>query len=167
MPEDFTIVFEKGLPMQLTLQTERRSQMPWTSSSGSTPPLAVTARGGSIPSRTDLLNLNHELANARPDMPPRCTHRPRGSRARPGGSGPPGPVCDIQLRQDPKQRVVLLAGREFLEESIVVSQKTVKGQVRCRVYKGSFTVLGRSSETEKLSMRATAPWMRDRRVLAS
>jgi argininosuccinate synthase len=40
--------------------------------------------------------------------------------------------------------------REFLEESIVASQKNVNGQVRCRVYKGSFTVLGRSSETEKL-----------------
>jgi argininosuccinate synthase len=39
--------------------------------------------------------------------------------------------------------------REFLEESIA-SQKNVNGQVRCRVYKGSFIVLGRSSETEKL-----------------
>lgn len=40
--------------------------------------------------------------------------------------------------------------REFLEESIVASQKNVNGQVRCRVCKGSFTALGRSSETEKL-----------------
>ena len=40
--------------------------------------------------------------------------------------------------------------REFLEESIVASQKNVNGQVRCWVYKGSFIVLGRSSETEKL-----------------
>ncbi|KAJ8613747.1 hypothetical protein MRB53_036889 [Persea americana] len=40
--------------------------------------------------------------------------------------------------------------REFLEESIVASQKYVNGQVRCRVYKGTFYVLGRSSETEKL-----------------
>jgi argininosuccinate synthase len=40
--------------------------------------------------------------------------------------------------------------REFLEESIVASQKNVNGTVRCRAYKGSFIVLGRSSETEKL-----------------
>jgi argininosuccinate synthase len=40
--------------------------------------------------------------------------------------------------------------REFLEQSIVASQKDVNGQVRCRVYKGSFSVLGRSSETSKL-----------------
>ena len=40
--------------------------------------------------------------------------------------------------------------REFIEESIVASQKNVNGQVRCRVYKGTFSVLGRSSETEKL-----------------
>merc|ERR1712230_54858 len=40
--------------------------------------------------------------------------------------------------------------REFLEQSIVASQKDVNGQVRCRVYKGSFSILGRSSETSKL-----------------
>jgi len=32
----------------------------------------------------------------------------------------------------------------------VASQKNVNGTVRCRVYKGTFTVLGRSSDTEKL-----------------
>ena len=40
--------------------------------------------------------------------------------------------------------------REFLEAAIVASQKDVNGKVRCRCYKGSFTVLGRSSDTEKL-----------------
>jgi len=40
--------------------------------------------------------------------------------------------------------------REFLEESIIASQKSVNGQARCWVYEGSFIVLGRSSETEKL-----------------
>ncbi|KAH1294032.1 argininosuccinate synthetase, partial [Aspergillus fumigatus] len=40
--------------------------------------------------------------------------------------------------------------REFLEASITASQKTVNGQVRCRAYKGSISILGRSSETEKL-----------------
>lgn len=40
--------------------------------------------------------------------------------------------------------------REFLESSITASQKSVNGQVRCRAYKGLVSVLGRSSETEKL-----------------
>ena len=40
--------------------------------------------------------------------------------------------------------------REFLEASIVASQKTVNGVVRCRAYKGTMSVLGRYSETEKL-----------------
>jgi argininosuccinate synthase len=40
--------------------------------------------------------------------------------------------------------------REFLEASITASQKSVNGQVRCRAYKGTMSVLGRSSETEKL-----------------
>ncbi|KAI7242440.1 hypothetical protein KC365_g3167, partial [Hortaea werneckii] len=40
--------------------------------------------------------------------------------------------------------------REFLEESIAVSQKNVNGSVRCRAYKGMCYIMGRWSETEKL-----------------
>lgn len=40
--------------------------------------------------------------------------------------------------------------REFLENSLVFSQKRVNAEVRLRCYKGSVSVLGRSSETEKL-----------------
>ena len=40
--------------------------------------------------------------------------------------------------------------REFLEDSIKASQKDVNGSVRCRAYKGMFTVLGRWSDTAKL-----------------
>lgn len=40
--------------------------------------------------------------------------------------------------------------REYLQHSIVAAQASVNGQVRCRVYKGTFSVLGRSSDTEKL-----------------
>jgi argininosuccinate synthase len=40
--------------------------------------------------------------------------------------------------------------REFLEDSIVSSQKSVNGAVRCRAFKGMFSVLGRWSDTEKL-----------------
>lgn len=40
--------------------------------------------------------------------------------------------------------------REFIEVSILASQKRVNGTVRMRAYKGHASVLGRSSETEKL-----------------
>jgi argininosuccinate synthase len=40
--------------------------------------------------------------------------------------------------------------REYLQDAVVAAQKTVNGQVRCRLYKGNFSVLGRSSDTERL-----------------
>lgn len=40
--------------------------------------------------------------------------------------------------------------REYLEHAVVAAQGGVNGQVRCRVFKGHFSVLGRSSDTEKL-----------------
>lgn len=40
--------------------------------------------------------------------------------------------------------------RKFIEKSIVAAQDDVNGQVRLRGYKGSVSVLGRSSETSKL-----------------
>ncbi|KAL2890474.1 Argininosuccinate synthase [Ceratocystis lukuohia] len=40
--------------------------------------------------------------------------------------------------------------REFVENSLVFSQKRVNGEVRLRCYKGNAYVIGRSSETEKL-----------------
>ncbi|OCK75604.1 argininosuccinate synthase [Lepidopterella palustris CBS 459.81] len=40
--------------------------------------------------------------------------------------------------------------REFIENSLVFSQKRVNGEVRLRCYRGNCYVLGRSSETEKL-----------------
>lgn len=40
--------------------------------------------------------------------------------------------------------------REFVENSLIYSQRRVNGEVRLRLYKGNAYVLGRSSETEKL-----------------
>lgn len=40
--------------------------------------------------------------------------------------------------------------REFLENSLLFSQQRVNAEVRLRCYKGSVSVLGRSSKTEKL-----------------
>ncbi|KAL6719503.1 argininosuccinate synthetase [Lecanora helva] len=40
--------------------------------------------------------------------------------------------------------------REYLHDCVVASQGVVNGRVRCRVYKGLLTILGRDSTTEKL-----------------
>ncbi|ELR02025.1 Adenylosuccinate synthetase [Pseudogymnoascus destructans] len=40
--------------------------------------------------------------------------------------------------------------REFIQNSLVFSQKSVNGEVRMRCYRGNVFILGRSSETEKL-----------------
>ncbi|KAF2804858.1 argininosuccinate synthase [Mytilinidion resinicola] len=40
--------------------------------------------------------------------------------------------------------------REFVENSLVFSQKRVNGEVRLRLYRGNVWITGRSSETEKL-----------------
>ncbi|KAL1898641.1 argininosuccinate synthetase [Ceratocystis pirilliformis] len=40
--------------------------------------------------------------------------------------------------------------REFVENSLIFSQKRVNGEVRLRCYKGNAYIIGRSSETEKL-----------------
>jgi len=40
--------------------------------------------------------------------------------------------------------------REFIENSLIFSQKRVNAEVKLRCYKGSVSVLSRSSETEKL-----------------
>jgi argininosuccinate synthase len=40
--------------------------------------------------------------------------------------------------------------REYVENSLVFSQKRVNGEVRLRLYRGNTWILGRSSETEKL-----------------
>lgn len=46
--------------------------------------------------------------------------------------------------------------REFLENSLVFSQKYVNGKVDLRLYKGSVSILGRSSETSKLYSQTQA-----------
>lgn len=151
-PEDFTLVFEKGLPKKL-----------------------ITAKGETI---TDAVKLFLE-ANAiarrhgvgRVDIVENrfiglksrgCYETPGLTMLRSAHVDIEGLVLDREVRALRDQFVtfnyakILYNGlyfspeREFLEESIVASQKTVNGQVRCRAYKGTFTVLGRSSDTEKL-----------------
>ncbi|CAG8973990.1 hypothetical protein HYALB_00011568 [Hymenoscyphus albidus] len=151
-PEDFTLVFEKGLPKKL-----------------------ITADGKTVTDSVELFLEANAIARrhgvGRVDIVENrfiglksrgCYETPGLTCLRSAHIDLEGLVLDREVRALRDQFVtfnyakVLYNGlyfspeREFLEESIIASQKNVNGQVRCRVYKGSFSVLGRSSETEKL-----------------
>ena len=151
-PEDFTLVFEKGLPKKL-----------------------ITAKGKTITDAVELFLEANAIARrhgvGRIDIVENrfiglksrgCYETPGLTCLRSAHIDLEGLVLDREVRALRDQFVtfnyakILYNGlyfspeREFLEDSIISSQKSVNGQVRCRVYKGSFVVLGRSSETEKL-----------------
>lgn len=151
-PEDFTLVFEKGLPKKL-----------------------ITSKGKTITDAVELFLEANAIARrhgvGRIDIVENrfiglksrgCYETPGLTCLRSAHIDLEGLVLDREVRALRDQFVtfnyakILYNGlyfspeREFLEESIIASQKSVNGQVRCRVYKGSFIVLGRSSETEKL-----------------
>jgi len=151
-PEDFTLVFEKGRPVKL-----------------------VTAKGETVTGALELFLEANSIARrhgvGRVDIVENrfiglksrgCYETPGLSMLRNAHVALAGLVLDREVRALRDQFVtfnyakILYNGlyfspeREFIEDSIVASQKGVNGQVRCRVYKGSFSVLGRSSETEKL-----------------
>ena len=151
-PEDFTLVFEKGLPKKL-----------------------ITAKGKTITDAVELFLEANAIARrhgvGRIDIVENrfiglksrgCYETPGLTCLRSAHIDLEGLVLDREVRALRDQFVtfnyakILYNGlyfspeREFLEDSIISSQKNVNGQVRCRVYKGSFVVLGRSSETEKL-----------------
>jgi argininosuccinate synthase len=151
-PEDFTLVFEKGLPVKL-----------------------VTADGKTVTDAVELFLTANAIARrhgvGRIDIVENrfiglksrgCYETPGLTCLRSAHIDLEGLVLDREVRALRDQFVtfnyakILYNGlyfspeREFLEESIIASQKNVNGQVRCRVYKGQFSVLGRSSETEKL-----------------
>ncbi|TVY42955.1 Argininosuccinate synthase, partial [Lachnellula subtilissima] len=135
-PEDFTLFFEKGLPVKLITQGK-----------------TVT---GSVELFLEVNAIARRHGVGRIDI---VENRFIGLKSR-GCYETPGLTClrsaHIDLEGLVLDREILYNGlyfspeREFLEQSIVASQKDVNGQVRCRVYKGSFSALGRSSETSKL-----------------
>ncbi|KAF7958849.1 hypothetical protein EAE96_002379 [Botrytis aclada] len=150
-PEDFTLVFEKGLPKKLITngKTITDSVELFLESN------AIARRHGV--GRIDIVENRFIGLKSRG-----CYETPGLTCLRSAHVDLEGLVMDREVRALRDQFVtfnyskILYNGlyfspeREFIEESIVASQKNVNGQVRCRVYKGTFSVLGRSSETEKL-----------------
>lgn len=156
-PEDFTVFFEKGLPKKLVYY-EPGSGESKTVTDAVDLFLAVNAiaRRHGV-GRIDIVENRFIGLKSRG-----CYETPGLTCLRAAHIDLEGLVLDREVRALRDQFVtfhyakVLYNGlyfspeREYLQRMIEASQDTVNGQVRCRVYKGTMSVLGRSSETEKL-----------------
>lgn len=151
-PEDFSIVFERGLPVKLVTAANKTI----------TDAVELFLEANAIARRHGVGRIDI-VENRFIGLKSRgCYETPGLTCLRAAHVDLEGLVLDREVRALRDQFVtfnyakILYNGlyfspeREFLEDSIKSSQKTVNGQVRCRVYKGTFSVLGRSSDTEKL-----------------
>ncbi|KAK5012228.1 argininosuccinate synthetase, partial [Cryomyces antarcticus] len=152
-PEDFTLFFKAGLPVKL-VYSEKGSQKTVED------PLELFLAANAIARRNGVGRIDI-VENRFIGLKSRgCYETPGLSCLRSAHIDLEGLVLDREVRALRDQLVtfnyakILYNGlyfspeREYLEDCIVASQKSVN--VRCRCYKGSFSVLGRSSETEKL-----------------
>ncbi|CZT16370.1 probable ARG1 Argininosuccinate synthetase [Ramularia collo-cygni] len=152
-PEDFTLTFEKGLPVKLEYEGGKKV---------ATDPVDLFLTANTIArkhgvGRIDIVENRFIGLKSRG-----CYETPGLTMLRGAHIDLEGLVMDREVRNLRDQFVtfnyakLLYNGlyfspeREFLEASIVESQKKVNGSVRCRVYKGMFNVIGRWSDTEKL-----------------
>jgi len=151
-PEDFTVHFEKGLPSKLEYEGGKVVSEPLDLFLVAN---TIARRHGV--GRIDIVENRFIGLKSRG-----CYETPGLTILRSAHVDLEGLVLDKEIRALRDQFVtfnyskILYNGlyfspeREFLEDSISSSQKTVNGKVRCRVYKGSLIILGRSSETSKL-----------------
>ena len=151
-PEDVTIDFEKGLPVKIT----SNSQKPATDPTSIFLTANTLARKHGV-GRIDIVENRFIGLKSRG-----CYETPGLTILRNAHIDLEGLTLDREVRALRDQFVtvnysrILYNGlyfspeREFLEASIVESQKTVNGQVKLGLYKGNCIVLGRSSKTEKL-----------------
>lgn len=150
-PEDFVIHFQKGLPVKLECKDgvkEDPVDLFLTAN-------AIARRNGV--GRIDIVENRFIGLKSRG-----CYETPGLTMLRAAHVDIEGLVMDREVRALRDQFVtfnyakLLYNGlyfspeREFLEGSIIASQVHVNGAVRCRAYKGMFSVLGRWSDTEKL-----------------
>ncbi|KAH1359469.1 argininosuccinate synthetase [Aspergillus fumigatus] len=154
-PEDFTVHFETGIPVKLEY-TEGGQKKVATDAVDLFLTANTIARRNGV-GRIDIVENRFIGIKSRG-----CYETPGLTCLRAAHIDLEGLVLDREVRALRDQFVtfnyskLLYNGlyfspeREFLEASITASQKTVNGQVRCRAYKGSISILGRSSETEKL-----------------
>ncbi|KAF2209612.1 hypothetical protein CERZMDRAFT_113925 [Cercospora zeae-maydis SCOH1-5] len=152
-PEDFTLTFEKGLPVKLEYEGGKKTV---------TDPVELFLTANAIArkhgvGRIDIVENRFIGLKSRG-----CYETPGLTMLRAAHVDLEGLVMDREVRALRDQFVtfhyakILYNGlyfspeREFLEDSIKSSQKHVNGSVRCRVFKGLFSAVGRWSDTEKL-----------------
>ena len=151
-PEDFTVHFQKGLPVKLDYENGKSVTDPVELFLTAN---AIARRHGV--GRVDIVENRFIGLKSRG-----CYETPGLTMLRAAHIDIEGLVLDREVRALRDQFTtfnyakILYNGlyfspeREFLEDSITSSQKTVNGSVRCRAYKGMFSVIGRWSDTEKL-----------------
>ena len=154
-PEDFTITFEKGIPVKLAYTEGGKEETVTESLELFLTANAIARRHGV--GRVDIVENRFIGLKSRG-----CYETPGLTMLRSAHLDLEGLTLDREVRALRDQFVtfnysrILYNGlyfspeREFLEESIKASQKGVNGVVRCRAYKGMMAVLGRASETSKL-----------------
>ncbi|KAI9714008.1 MAG: argininosuccinate synthetase [Bogoriella megaspora] len=154
-PEDFTLWFEKGLPVKLDY-IEKGSKKTITDAVDLFLTTNAIARRHGV-GRIDIVENRFIGLKSRG-----CYETPGLTCLRAAHIDIEGLTLDREVRALRDQFVtfnyakILYNGlyfspeREFLQASIVASQGSVNGAVRCRCFKGSFSVLGRWSDTEKL-----------------
>jgi argininosuccinate synthase len=152
-PEDFTVEFSKGLPVKLTYDHGK---------SIVTEPVELFLTANAIARRNGVGRIDI-VENRFIGIKSRgCYETPGLTLLRTAHIDLEGLVLDREVRAirdtfvTPTFARILYNGLYFTPEGeyarsmIAPSQITVNGQVRVRAYKGSLTVLGRSSDTEKL-----------------
>ncbi|KAI9796347.1 MAG: argininosuccinate synthetase [Piccolia ochrophora] len=154
-PEDFTLFFEKGLPAKLEY-TENCSPKTVTDSVELFLAINAVARRNGI-GRIDIVENRFIGLKSRG-----CYETPGLTCLRAAHMDLEGLVMDREVRALRDQFVtfnyskILYNGlyfspeRKYLETCLHASQESISGQVRCRAYKGTMSVLGRSSDNAKL-----------------
>ncbi|KAF1989506.1 argininosuccinate synthase [Aulographum hederae CBS 113979] len=156
-PEDFTVTFEKGLPVKLEY-TEGAGGAKKTATDTVELFLAANqiARRNGV-GRIDIVENRFIGLKSRG-----CYETPGLTMLRSAHIDLEGLVLDREVRALRDSFITTNYSRilyngvffspemEFLTSCITASQTNVNGVVRCRAYKGSFVVVGRYSETEKL-----------------
>lgn len=157
-PLDLTLAFEKGLPTKLTYTKPGASTTAVTETDSVALFTALNALGRVHGvGRIDIVENRYIGLKSRG-----CYDSPAMTILRLAHLDIEGLVLDREVRQLRDQWVtttwsrLLYNGlyfspeREFIESAVLGSQDRVNGSVRLRLYKGSVSVLGRSSESEKL-----------------
>lgn len=152
IPEDFIIEFSKGLPVKLTYQNSKTV----------TDPVELFLTANKIARRNGVGRIDI-VENRFIGIKSRgCYETPGLTLLRTAHIDLEGLVLDREVRAirdtfvTPTFARILYNGLyfspegEYVRSMINPSQISVNGQVRVRAYKGSLTILGRSSSTEKL-----------------